>query len=84
MIGPSAVGTVVTMQRRKWSELTATQRRTIVVLAAVQFALAGAMLRDLRRRPADEVRGPKRLWLGAALVNTIGPLAYFAFGRRRQ
>ncbi|MCD6728028.1 MAG: PLDc N-terminal domain-containing protein [Solirubrobacteraceae bacterium] len=72
------------MQRRKWSELTATQRRTIVVLAAVQFTLAGAMLRDLRRRPADEVRGPKRLWLGAAFVNTIGPLAYFAFGRRRQ
>jgi hypothetical protein len=35
-----------------------------------------------RRRPSEQVRGSKKLWAVAALVNFVGPLAYFAFGRR--
>jgi Phospholipase_D-nuclease N-terminal len=34
-------------------------------------------------RPSEQVRGSKKLWAMAALVNFVGPLAYFAFGRRR-
>jgi Phospholipase_D-nuclease N-terminal len=48
-----------------------------------QTLLAAAALLDLRRRPSEQVRGSKRLWAVATLVNFVGPLAYFAFGRRR-
>jgi hypothetical protein len=28
-------------------------------------------------------QGSKKLWVAAAFVNFVGPLAYFMFGRRR-
>ena len=46
-----------------------------------------AVLIDIRRRPASQIRGSKRMWIIAAvLVNSagVGPLSYFAFGRRRR
>ena len=49
----------------------------------IQPLLAAAALLDLRRRPGDQVRGSKKLWAAAAFMNFVGPLAYFAFGRRR-
>ena len=47
---------------------------------------AAAMLRDLRRRPAEQIRGPRLLWGATALVNTAGlaQVAYFLIGRRRS
>jgi hypothetical protein len=41
-----------------------------------------AALKDIHRRPAAEIKGGKRLWTAVAFVNTIGPIAYFAFGRK--
>jgi hypothetical protein len=38
--------------------------------------------RDLKRRSADEVRGPKWLWRLAS-TNLTGSLAYFVIGRKR-
>jgi hypothetical protein len=35
-----------------------------------------------QRRPGEQIRGSKKLWTAAAFVNFVGPLAYFAFGRR--
>jgi hypothetical protein len=72
------------MDRRKhWNELSDQQRRGIMAAGAIQVLLAAAALLDLRRRPSDQVRGSKKLWAAATLVNFVGPLAYFAFGRRR-
>jgi hypothetical protein len=68
---------------RRWSEMSTRQRSSVVVAGVVQLLLAAAALRDLRRRPTDQVRGSKKLWAAAAFVNFVGPLAYFAFGRRR-
>ena len=48
------------------------------------MALLAATLIDLKRRPAEQIKGSKRMWTALAFVNIIGPLAYFAFGRRRQ
>jgi hypothetical protein len=42
-----------------------------------------ATLVDIRRRPADQIKGSKRMWSALAFVNIIGPIAYFVFGRRR-
>jgi hypothetical protein len=73
------------MERRKrWNDLSPSQQRAIVAAGVVQLLLATAALLDLRRRPSEQVRGPKGLWaVAAAFLNTVGPLAYFAFGRRR-
>jgi len=72
------------LQRRKktWAELTRTQRRLVAAGAVAQIALQVAALWDLRRRPADELRGRKAWWTAASFVNIIGPLAYFVVGRR--
>ena len=69
-------------RKKRWSELTRNQQRVIVVGAAVQLVLQAATLRDLHRRSADELWGSKRWWTAAAFVNFIGPIAYFAVGRR--
>jgi hypothetical protein len=65
------------------SKLSERQRRIIMVTAAVEAGLKAAMLIDLKRRPAEQIRGPKWLWAGTALINTAGiaPLSYFIVGR---
>ena len=70
-------------KKKTWSELTPRQRRLVVAGAALQLTLQGAALRDLRHRAPEEIKGPKWAWVGASFVNTIGPCAYFLFGRRR-
>jgi hypothetical protein len=67
----------------KWSELSRRNRRLITVTGVVEVALLAATLVDLKRRPADQIRGPKRMWTAIAFINIIGPIAYFTFGRRR-
>jgi hypothetical protein len=34
-------------------------------------------------RPSDQLRGSKATWTAESFVNFVGPLAYFAFGRKR-
>jgi hypothetical protein len=70
-------------KKKRWSDLSAPQRAAVVVAGAVQLSLLVAALNDLRRRPASEVKGSKPIWFAASFVNFVGPLAYFAFGRRR-
>ena len=73
------------MARRSWQELDPRVRRAIVITSAVEGALKIAALIDLWRRPAAQVRGPKRRWaLAIAFVNSAGavPIAYFLRGRR--
>jgi hypothetical protein len=69
--------------KKKWSELSDRSRRLITVLGIVEGILLVATLVDIRRRPAEEIKGSKRMWTALAFVNIIGPIAYFAFGRRR-
>jgi hypothetical protein len=67
----------------KWSDLTPGQQNAIKILAVTDLIAKIVMLIDIRRRPANLIRGPKRLWRAAAAVNTLGPLAYFTLGRRK-
>lgn len=53
----------------------------IVGLTAWNLWLIATAQRDIQRRPAEEVRGPKLLWRLACLTNTVGPLVYFRWGR---
>ena len=71
--------------RRRWSDLSEGTRRMIIVTAAAESILKGAALLDIKRRPANQIRGPKWLWVPVViLVNSAGivPISYFVFGRR--
>jgi len=70
------------MAHKKWSDLTSGQQAAIVVAGCVQVSLAAAAWADLARRPAEEVVGSKGKWAAIIAINFIGPLAYFARGRR--
>ncbi|MFC5176008.1 hypothetical protein [Nocardioides taihuensis] len=69
-----------------WNDLDERTRRLLVCAAVVDGALRVGALVDLRRRPAEEVRGPKPVWATAlAVVSSAGllPVGYFVWGRRR-
>ena len=66
--------------RKRWQDLTAAERIMAVLTAIVQFGLLFAAQRDISRRPAEGIRGSKRMWRALTLVNYVGPLAYFLFG----
>lgn len=70
-------------QKRTWNELSPAARGGIAAGGAVQLALLLVSLRDLRSRPAEQVRGSKRLWLPVLFVNFVGPLLYLRAGRIR-
>ena len=71
---------------KRWNDLSERNRRILTVVAVAEAALKAWMLIDLRRRPAEEVKGSKRVWAASTIVNSAGliPIAYFAFGRKRS
>jgi uncharacterized membrane protein len=69
-------------ERKQWKNLSLPQKIGAVLAVFVQVSLLVAALVDIRRRPAEQVRGPKWAWAMAAFINYFGPLSYFLFGRR--
>ena len=69
----------------RWSDLSPRSRELIIVGAVVEAGLKAAVLVDLKRLLASQVRGSKKVWAAAMLINSAGvlPLAYFTVGRRR-
>ncbi|MFT4265370.1 MAG: PLD nuclease N-terminal domain-containing protein [Nocardioides sp.] len=70
------------MAKKSWSDLTPLQQGLVVTGGAVEFLVTTWALRDLSRRPAAEVRGPKIAWALASIVQPVGPVAYLVAGRR--
>jgi hypothetical protein len=70
---------------RRWKDLSPRTRAVIIAVAVTEAGLKAAVLADLRRRPAAEIRGPKQAWALSMVVNSAGliPLAYFVFARRQ-
>ena len=73
-----------TGSKKQWRDLTTQQQRGIVVAALVELVMTSLAVRDLARRPATQVRGPKPLWLLTFVVQPVGPIAYLLLGRRRR
>ena len=67
----------------RWQDFSPVQQVTIIAAALVELSLLVAALVDLKRRPAVEVRGRKGVWAVVSFVNFVGPISYFAFGRKR-
>jgi Phospholipase_D-nuclease N-terminal len=68
--------------RKRWVDLSTTQRAAIVAAGAVEVALTAVALADLARRSPSGVRGPKALWALGCVIQPVGPIAYLALGRR--
>lgn len=69
--------------KKTWKEMSPAQRASIVGIGLVQASMMIAAQRDISKRPADQINGPKAAWRMAALINFIGPTGYFVFGRKR-
>lgn len=57
--------------------------RVLVPAVALQLVLGTITVRDIRRRPADLIRGPKWFWALWGGSNTGGALVYWLVGRKR-
>ena len=84
---PATYAEDVMAARKRWSDLSERTRWLLIVAGVAEVSLKTAALIDIKRRPAGQIRGPK--WIWAAVLIPVGsfgalPLAYFAFGRRRQ
>ena len=69
---------------RRWSDLSPRTRKVIIVVGIAEAALKAAAAIDMKRRPADQIRGPKWAWAAGLVINSAGiiPISYFVFGRR--
>jgi hypothetical protein len=67
---------------KRYRRLSPAARRAVWVLLAFEAVLIAATERDIQRRPADRIRGPKLLWRAVATQNVIGPAAYFGLARK--
>ena len=77
-------GAMETSRRpRRWEDLSPTEQRAIIAVGLLTTLWQLAMLWDLSRRPAEDVRGSKRAWVLASFVRPVGQIAYYAWGRRR-
>ena len=70
-------------KKRSWGDLSRNERAGVAGAGVVQIGLLAAALVDIARLPAEEIKGPKAAWAAASFINFAGPIAYFAFGRKR-
>lgn len=69
--------------KKTWKEMSPAARAGFVAVGIAQVALMLAAQRDISRRPASQINGPKAAWRVASLINFIGPTGYFILGRKR-
>jgi hypothetical protein len=59
-------------------------RPLLVAILGTHLVVTSLTWRSLRHRSGDQVRGSKRFWRVASLVNTGWSIAYFLFGRKHS
>jgi hypothetical protein len=67
---------------RWYRGLSPVAQHGVLALLVVEGILIAVAQRDIQRRPASNIRGPKLLWRAIATQNLVGPGAYFLFGLR--
>lgn len=77
-----------------WEGLSPDSKRRMIIQAVVYVVLVVCAFRSLSKQNPTDLRGPKSLWKsvipattvrlgpGQAFVAPLGPLLYFAFGKR--
>jgi hypothetical protein len=80
--------TQVTKKSKRWQDLSPATKTRITVQGMVQglinLLLIIWAIRDLRRRPASQINGNKKVWTLVAFATPVGPMIYFLFGRKRS
>ncbi len=71
------------MSRRNWKEMSPVQKVRNILMGAVEVGLTGLALWDISHRPDNEINGKKRTWVMASLIQPVGPIIYFMFGRKK-
>jgi hypothetical protein len=57
----------------------------LVPIMLIEMGLLIFALLDLLKRPEEQLKGSKTMWLLiVVLVNIIGPIVYFALGRKDE
>ena len=69
------------MAKRKFGKR---ELAVLVVCTAFQAVVGTVTVRDISRRQPELVRGPKLLWKIWGGSNTLGSVAYWLFGRKKQ
>lgn len=59
-------------------------RAALAVAATAELTAKVFMLIEVFRRPREELLGPRWAWVLAAFVNTLGPAAWFGWGRKQR
>jgi hypothetical protein len=72
------------MARKKWADLSKGQQTAMLVAGSIQLSLAATAYADLVTRDPEELNGSKGKWAAIIAINFVGPIAYFARGRRRE
>jgi hypothetical protein len=57
---------------RSWSDLSTEQRAGVVALGTFQVSLQIAALVDIRRRPAEQIKGRKATWVAVSFIIPSG------------
>lgn len=56
--------------------------KVVLMYLPVHLLAVALTWRDIRHRPADQLRGSKRLWRIVSALNTLGAATYWLAGRR--
>ncbi|TLM84097.1 PLDc N-terminal domain-containing protein [Pseudarthrobacter sp. NamE5] len=75
--------TRVARKKKTWNEMSPSSKAGTILVGIAQVSLLVAAQRDISKRPASLVNGPKAAWRAASFINFIGPMGYFIFGRKR-
>ncbi len=70
-------------KKKTWKEMSPSAKVGTIIVGIAQVSLLVAAQRDIARRPAAQINGPKAAWRAASFINFIGPMGYFIFGRKR-
>ncbi|MGY2895919.1 oxidoreductase [Deinococcus sp. UYEF24] len=70
------------MNSRTWNHLSSVQKTAIVTAGLAQLGLFAVAWADLSGRSNERLNGSRAGWRAALFLNVVGPLAYFARGRK--
>jgi hypothetical protein len=70
-------------KKKTWKEMSPSAKTGTILVGIVQMSLLVAAQRDISKRPAAMINGPKAAWRAASFINFVGPMGYFIFGRKK-
>jgi hypothetical protein len=88
---PEAPAAKNTSPQAAWNAMSSGQKGAMAIRILVQIVAISWTLNDIRHRPAEKIKGNKKLWMFLAFSSfgnrqvlvPVGPIAYILFGRKR-